>query len=192
MSLATNCLAAWGGALSLFLLYCVVKLALALKGSCDRSTACAVLSKGAYSGKVCWITGASSGIGRELAKQLATHGAKLILSARRADVLEEVRKECDPAGAASNRVRVLPLDLAEIDVLSGEAAKAIAMFGGIDILINNGGFTQREVGAKTDPSVDFQMCKVDYLAPTVLAKVSGGGCERRECERVKCERKQWE
>lgn len=173
-------LVVWGQAFTYLLLYALTKLALALKGSCDRSTACASISKGAFAGKVCWITGASSGIGRELAKQLASHGAKLIISARRADVLEEVRNECDPAGAASNRVRVLPLDLVELDKLSGEAAKAIAMFGGIDILINNGGFTQREVGAKTDPSVDLQLCKVDYLAPTVLAKVRVSEGMRRE------------
>ena len=48
----------------------------------------------ALSGKVVWITGASSGIGEELAYQLAKCGAKLVLSARRKDELERVAEKC--------------------------------------------------------------------------------------------------
>ena len=46
-----------------------------------------------FTDKIIWITGASSGIGLELSKQLAARGAKIILSSRRADLLEKIRDE---------------------------------------------------------------------------------------------------
>ena len=57
--------------------------------------------------KVVWITGASSGIGAELARQYSNFGVKLILSSRRADVLEQVKSEC----SNSENIKILPFDL---------------------------------------------------------------------------------
>ena len=48
-----------------------------------------------FSGKVVWVTGASSGIGEQLALALSTCNAKLVLSARREEVLHQVARECN-------------------------------------------------------------------------------------------------
>ena len=48
-----------------------------------------------FTDSYCWVTGASSGIGRELALQLSRLGAKLILTARNEDQLNELKKECE-------------------------------------------------------------------------------------------------
>lgn len=117
-------------------------------------------------GKVVWITGASSGIGEELAYQLATLGCKLILSARRASVLKEVQERC----ANSENVQILPLDLVDIDMMHAKVTEAIAFFGTIDILINNGGVSQRSLIAETDISVYKALMDVNYLGTVALSK----------------------
>lgn len=58
------------------------------------SLCCFVLSEGQLKGLVVWVTGASSGLGEELAYQLATCGCRLILSARREDELNRVKRNC--------------------------------------------------------------------------------------------------
>jgi len=73
------------------------------------------LAKPDFSGKTVLITGASSGIGEEIAKQISKLGTKkLILSSRRIAELERVKKECLAAGSKSE-IQVLPLDLSDPD-----------------------------------------------------------------------------
>ena len=67
------------------------------------------------SGKVIWLTGASSGIGEALAYELARKKVKLILSARRKEELERVKGNCHPL--AQPNIRILPLDLGEAATL---------------------------------------------------------------------------
>ncbi|XP_050009543.1 dehydrogenase/reductase SDR family member 7-like isoform X2 [Alexandromys fortis] len=65
-------------------------------------------------GKVVWVTGASSGIGEELALQLSKLGGSLVLSARRAQELERVKRRCLEHGNVKEKdILVLPLDLAD-------------------------------------------------------------------------------
>ena len=61
------------------------KLLLMVRRCCDNVTAAAKLPEGAYKGKMVWITGASSGLGKEMSMQLGRMGAKLILTARTVD-----------------------------------------------------------------------------------------------------------
>ena len=86
--------------------------------------------------KVVLITGASSGIGRGLALELARRGAKLGLVARRADVIEEVVREVEAAGS---KALALPADVQDASSMSAAAAKLSAELGPIDILIANAG-----------------------------------------------------
>lgn len=82
------------------------------------------------------ITGASSGIGRELAKQLSAEGCKLIINARRKERLEELASEL--SGSAKSCVIVVG-DVTDRSVRDRMLAAAQENFGGLDILINNAG-----------------------------------------------------
>ncbi len=118
--------------------------------------------------KVVWLTGASSGIGEALAYQLASSGAKLILSSRRKDELERVKGNCPPATQAN--VRVLPLDLSQPSTLMLCTEAAIQIFGHIDILINNGGISQRSLVHETSVEVDRKIMEVNYFGAVTLTK----------------------
>lgn len=114
--------------------------------------------------KVIWITGASSGIGEALAYELGKKGNRLILSARRKDALERVKSNC----SFPENVAVLPLDLSHFDSLPDITEKAIAQFGKVDILINNGGISQRSLIAETKFEVFKKMIDVNYLGTVQL------------------------
>ena len=116
--------------------------------------------------KIVWITGASSGIGEEMAKQYVERGDKVILSARREDELERVKNKCK----YPESVTVLPLDLTNFESLSTKVDSAIKCFGSIDLLINNGGVSQRSLIAETDFSVYQRLIDVNYLGTVALTK----------------------
>lgn len=118
--------------------------------------------------KVIWITGASSGIGEALAYELSKHGANLILSARRAEALERVKKNCL---SNSNNIYILPLDLTDANSLSGIAERAIQFFGHVDILINNGGVGQRSFIADTTLETYRQLMEVNFFGAISLTKL---------------------
>jgi short-subunit dehydrogenase len=118
--------------------------------------------------QVIWITGASSGIGEALAIELANKGAYLILSARRVDMLETVKEKC--SAEAQKNIRVLPLDLTHPETHEEATRNAIQCFGHIDILINNGGITQRSLAKETLLSVDKKIMDVNYFGAVSLTK----------------------
>jgi short-subunit dehydrogenase len=118
--------------------------------------------------KVIWITGASSGIGEALTYELAKKGAKLILSARRKEELERVKGNC--IASVQPNVRVLPLDLAQSGTLQLSTEAATQMFGHVDILINNGGISQRSLAKETSLEVDRVLMEIDYFGTVALTK----------------------
>ncbi len=119
--------------------------------------------------RVVWITGASSGIGAALARALARRGAKLILSARRAERLEALADELARAGGLARAdIAVVPFDVTDESVLPTVVDKAIAAFGRIDVLINNAGISQRSLAWETDFSVYRRIMEVDFFAPVKL------------------------
>lgn len=117
-------------------------------------------------GKIIWITGASSGIGEELSKQLSEKGCKLIISARREAELQRVKASC----INSETITVLPFDLANIDSMKSLAERAVAIYGKIDVLINNGGISQRSPIIETSIEVDRKIMEIDYLGTVALSK----------------------
>ncbi|HCT39674.1 MAG TPA: short chain dehydrogenase [Moraxellaceae bacterium] len=119
-----------------------------------------------YRGKVVWITGASSGIGEGLAYEFARQGARLVLSARRADVLESVRQKC----ANAEQHFVLPIDMTDTDSLAGRVEAVLTQCGHVDVLINNAGVSQRSLVKDTDLSVDRRIMEVDFFGPVALTK----------------------
>jgi len=119
-----------------------------------------------FAGKVVWITGASSGIGEALASAFAQEGARLVLSSRRADELERVRRALPrPDDHLS-----LPLDLTHSDTFSALVALVLGKFGGIDVLVNNGGVSQRALAVEAAPGVERALMEVNYFGTVALTK----------------------
>jgi short-subunit dehydrogenase len=118
--------------------------------------------------KVIWITGASSGIGEALAYALSAKGARLILSSRRKEELERVKGNCP--SAVQPRIRTLPLDLEKPDTLQLSTEAAIQIFGHVDVLINNGGITQRSLTEEAAMAVYRRLMEVNYFGPIALTK----------------------
>lgn len=119
-----------------------------------------------FKDKVIWITGASSGIGEHLTYAFADLGAKLIISSRNEKELQRVKKNCNKDA----EIFVLPLDLLEIDSMPSLAKKMIDQFGFINILINNGGISQRALAKETQIEVDKKIMTVNYLGTVALTK----------------------
>lgn len=119
-----------------------------------------------YQDKVVWITGASSGIGEALAYEFARQGARLVLSARRADALEAVRQQC----ANPQQHLVLPLDMSDSEPLPAAVQQVLATMGRIDVLINNAGISQRSLVQDTSLEVDRRIMEVDFFGPVALTK----------------------
>lgn len=118
--------------------------------------------------KTIWITGASSGIGEQLAYQLAGKGNNLILSARRKEVLEEVKANC--TASIQENIHILPLDLSDLKSLDEAADTALSIYGKIDVLINNGGISQRSLVKETSFEVDQHVMNVNYYSAVKLTK----------------------
>jgi short-subunit dehydrogenase len=133
-----------------------------------------------FQGQVVWITGASSGIGASLARDLSAAGAQLVLTARREDMLNLVSAECVQAGGLK------PLVLA-FDVTDETAQKAFyttvkETFGRVDKLILNAGRSQRALALDTPTELsrevfDLNLFSVISLGQMVLADMvaQGGG-----------------
>ncbi len=119
-----------------------------------------------FSGQVVWITGASSGIGEATARAFAAEGARLVLSSRRPDELERVRRSC----ARPDDHAVVPLDLARSGTFPAAVEAVLLRFGQIDLLINNGGVSQRALAAATTAGVERALMEVDYFGPVALTK----------------------
>jgi dehydrogenase/reductase SDR family member 7B len=121
----------------------------------------------AFKDKVIWITGASSGIGEALALEFAKHEARLILSARREEELQRVGKLTQ---LPQLDLMILPFDLKDTSNASALAAQIINKFGRIDILINNGGYSQRSEAIETSVEIDRQLMEVNYFSYVNLTK----------------------
>jgi len=124
-----------------------------------------------FAGQTVWITGGSSGIGEALAHEFAGEGAKLILSARRAEELERVRDACVADGADKADIMVLPLDVTDEAALEGKVAEAKAFTGRIDMLINNAGISQRSLCVDTEMATYRRLFEVDVFGQIALTKL---------------------
>jgi short-subunit dehydrogenase len=119
-----------------------------------------------YKDKVVWVTGASSGIGVEMVRQLAAKGAKVVLSSRNEDKLTEIKNTLTNPSSHL----VLPLDLennASFDIL---ALHVNDYFGRIDFLFNNGGLSQRSNARDTSIEVDRKIMEINYFGNVALTK----------------------
>jgi NAD(P)-dependent dehydrogenase (short-subunit alcohol dehydrogenase family) len=89
---------------------------------------------GLLAGKVCVVSGVGPGLGRQAALLLASHGADLVLAARRQSTLDEVASEVEALGG---RALTVPTDITDVEQCERVMAMATAEMGGIDVLVNN-------------------------------------------------------
>ena len=122
---------------------------------------------GIFKNKVVWITGATSGIGEALAKEFALQGAKIIISSRRIEELERVKNLLKlPEGD----LLILPLDLEDLSNINILSQLVINKFGRIDILVNNGGISQRSLTKDTSIETDRKLMEVNFFGTVALTK----------------------
>lgn len=113
------------------------------------------------------LTGASSGIGRELAKELAGCGARLALAARRRPLLESLAEEIEAGGGSKPSIH--EIDLSERGAARDLAAAASEDLGGVDVLINNaGGGVGGRIATVGDRDEAREAFEVNYWSPLAL------------------------
>ncbi|POY43831.1 oxidoreductase, partial [Avibacterium gallinarum] len=130
-------------------------------------------------GKVVLITGASSGLGEETARHLASLGAKVVLGARRLERLQALAEQIQQQGGEAV---VVQMDVSKREDVEKLAQAALQQFGRIDVLINNAGIMPGAVMSalkvdEWDRMIDVNIKGVLYgiaaVLPTMLAQNSG-------------------
>lgn len=118
-------------------------------------------------GKVVWITGASSGIGKALAAECALQGAQVVLSARRLEELEKVRISLlNPDHHIS-----VAMDITDEAQVRHAYEQVLDEKGRIDWLINNAGLSQRALIADTTMQTERAIMEIDYFSQVFLTKL---------------------
>lgn len=118
-------------------------------------------------GKIALITGASSGIGACLARGLASAGAALVLTARRAEKLESLAQELEDTGAKAIGI---PMDVTNSDSVRKGFDQAEATLGVCDVIINNAGIAEPKSFLKTTSESRDQHMATNYLGAWDVAQ----------------------
>ena len=120
-----------------------------------------------YKNKWVWITGASSGIGKQFALDYAELGANLVLSARNVVALNELKVNLQE----KVKVIVQPLDLAKFEEIPAIVENTISACSNIHLLINCGGISQRALANDTKLEVDRRIMDINYIGTIHLSKL---------------------
>lgn len=111
-------------------------------------------------GKVVLITGASSGLGWEMARQLGRRGARLGLAARRAERLEALVDEVERSGGGA---LALPMDVCDAEAVRAGVAQVRERFGALDVVIANAGMNNGKPAAEYTPDEVRRLVDVNLL-----------------------------
>lgn len=135
-----------------------------------------------FKDKKVWITGASSGIGEALTYKFSKLGAKLIISSRRFAELQRVKSAC----ANPSMVDIVPIDLEKYEDIAQIVTPVLKRVGNIDILVNNGGASQRALVADEDLKVVERMMKINFMGAAALTKVILPGMLEQKSGHIVC------
>ncbi|WP_372366329.1 SDR family NAD(P)-dependent oxidoreductase [Candidatus Uabimicrobium sp. HlEnr_7] len=116
--------------------------------------------------KVALVTGASSGIGREIAKDLVAKGCKVVACARRYERLQKLREEV----SAPERMDIIKVDMREEQEIHDMFSQIKEKWGGVDILINNAGISHRSALIDGDTKLWSEMLNVNVLALCICTR----------------------
>ena len=124
------------------------------------------------------LTGASSGIGRELARELGARGARLVIAARRRALLDEVAAEITARGGSAPVV--VGTDLSERGAAADLAEQARSALGGVDVLVNNaGGGVGGRIAIVGDADAAREAFEVNYWSPLALVAALAPDMQQR-------------
>lgn len=129
-------------------------------------------------GKAALVTGATGGIGGEIAKALHAQGAHVGISGRNTDKLEALAKEL------GDRVSVLTADLSSDEAVTELVKRAEESMGQIDILVNNAGLTRDNLSMRMKDDEWQDVIDVNLTAPFKLAKAVQRGMMKRRSGRI--------
>ncbi|MBI9101755.1 MAG: SDR family NAD(P)-dependent oxidoreductase [Spirochaetales bacterium] len=119
-----------------------------------------------YQDKKIWITGASSGFGKALTTSLLKCGAKIVITARRKELLEEI-KEVSPY---SEKVIVQPGDMSDLESLDSLSQRAWDAFKGLDIIILNAGVSQRSFFRDIDYQTGVKLFDINFFSQVKIVR----------------------
>ncbi|CAL8095442.1 unnamed protein product [Orchesella dallaii] len=127
----------------------------------------------AFDDKVVWVTGASSGIGEGMAKELAKCNAKIVLTARRQDELERVKLDCLQLNKKlkSEDILVIPMDMTDYSSHQKAFDRVIDHFGRLDVLISNAGRSQRASWVDIELEVDKNLFDLNVFSLLNLNRI---------------------
>ena len=131
-----------------------------------------------FTGKVVWITGASSGIGEALVKAFVREGSRVIASSNDSERLEKVASECS---GLKGSVTCVPFDLSDTTGIDVMVSAVVQQEGRIDMLLNIGGISQRALLIDTPLWLDRKIMEINYFGTIALTKavlphmIAGGG-----------------
>eukprot|EP01118_Nematostelium_gracile_P007966 TRINITY_DN2615_c0_g1_i1.p1 TRINITY_DN2615_c0_g1~~TRINITY_DN2615_c0_g1_i1.p1 ORF type:complete len:335 (-),score=72.93 TRINITY_DN2615_c0_g1_i1:697-1701(-) len=138
----------------------------------DLQTLNARIPSDHFKGKVVWVVGASSGIGEYLAYKFVKEKAHVILSARRLDQLERVRKSCEEIiGKNDNKVEVMPLDILDYAAQKRVTESILKKWGSLDVVALNSGISQRSLVEEAEFEVDKQLFEINVMSYISLTKL---------------------
>lgn len=120
-------------------------------------------------GKVVLITGASGGLGEQIAYKAAAHGATVVVAARRLERLKAVRERC--AQLSGQPAYAYSLDVNDVEQIDTVVDRVVEAQGGIDILVNNAGFGLFQPALEMDPQIIEEMFRVNVLGAIRLSQV---------------------
>lgn len=118
-----------------------------------------------FNRKVVWITGASSGIGKELALQLSELDAILILTSSNATLLEQLKLELN-----RSNIYVLPYDLFNLNGIPDLVNRVFEVVGTVDYVIQSAGISQRSLASETEMTVYKKLMDINYFAPVAITQ----------------------
>jgi dehydrogenase/reductase SDR family member 7B len=122
--------------------------------------------KDMFTGKVVWVTGASSGIGEALVYEFAERGAKVIISSNDLPGLERVKR----ASSCKSGIICVPFDLSDTSGIEKLVEEQINETGKIDYLLNIGGISQRSTINETPLWLDRKIFEINYFGTIALTK----------------------
>ncbi len=139
------------------------------------------MPKISLSGKVAFVSGASKGIGVEIAKHLAEAGADLALTARNGDELEETANAARKYGV---RVWTKTAELQDENDVKILASETLEHFGQVDILVNNAGVAKHQPFFEIDINTFEMVMDVNLKAPLLLTQAFARGMVERKAGKI--------